>query len=85
MGIIASVVTRYPINDREGLLVGIGSISLDITESKRAEDNFRALIEAQAEAIVISDTDGKIVLVNAQTERLFGYAREELLGQRSRC
>ena len=75
------LVTRYPIRDQAGQVVGIGSISLDITERKRTEDKFRGLIEAQAEAIVISDLDGKIVLVNAQTERLFGYAREELVGQ----
>jgi diguanylate cyclase (GGDEF)-like protein/PAS domain S-box-containing protein len=43
---------------------------------------FRELLEAQAEAIVIVDARGEIVLVNARAEEMFGYKREELLGQR---
>src|SRR5262245_44713497 len=42
---------------------------------------FERLLEAAPDAIVIVGTDGNIVLVNAQTERVFGYAREELIGQ----
>jgi PAS domain S-box-containing protein len=45
------------------------------------EDRFRQLLEAAPDAIVITDQRGVIVLVNEQTERLFGYAREELLGE----
>jgi len=43
---------------------------------------FRRLLETQAEAIVIVDGDGEIVIVNEQAERMFGYRREALLGQR---
>jgi PAS domain S-box-containing protein len=53
----------------------------DITERKRAEDKFRALLEGSPEALVIMDHTGAIVLVNARSEQLFGYAREELLQQ----
>jgi PAS domain S-box-containing protein len=42
---------------------------------------FRALLEAAPDAMVIADGQGRIALVNAQAERLFGYARDELVGQ----
>ena len=42
---------------------------------------FRALLEAAPDAMVCTAADGRIVLVNAEAERLFGYQREELIGQ----
>jgi protein-histidine pros-kinase len=52
----------------------------DITDRKKIEERFRRLLESATDAMVIIDQSGRIVMVNAQTERLFGYARAELLG-----
>src|SRR5439155_10961318 len=49
--------------------------------SSLAPDTLRGLLEAIPDALVIADHDGRIVLVNSETERLFAYRREELLGQ----
>ena len=46
-----------------------------------AEGRFRLVVEAAPNAMVMINRAGKIVLVNAQAERVFGYLRAELLGQ----
>ena len=46
------------------------------------DHRFAGLLEAAPDAMVCVDADGRINLVNAQTERLFGYTRDELVGQR---
>jgi len=53
----------------------------DIAERKRLEDRFRATVESAPMAMVMIDTVGAIVLVNAEMEKLFGYAHQELLGR----
>jgi sigma-B regulation protein RsbU (phosphoserine phosphatase) len=55
--------------------------AVDVTERKRAEQFFRELVESAPDAVAVTDTDGRIVLVNRLTEELFGYSREELMGQ----
>jgi PAS domain S-box-containing protein len=54
----------------------------DVTDRKRAEQKFRGLLESAPDAIVIVNADGVVQLANAQTEELFGYPRDEILGQR---
>jgi PAS domain S-box-containing protein len=53
---------------------------LDVTEQKRAADLVRSVVEFSPDGTLAVDRDGRIVLLNRQAERMFAYAREELLG-----
>jgi PAS domain S-box-containing protein len=70
----------FPVCDREGRVVRIAGIAEDVTERTRGELRSRELIETAPDAMVIIDASGHILLVNAQTEKLFGYERAELMG-----
>jgi PAS domain S-box-containing protein len=74
-----------------GLLITVAAAwSVQHDSSRRAfaeealrgsEERYRRLLEAAPDAMVIADAQGRIVLVNAETERMFGYSRDELYGQ----
>ena len=68
-----------PIETDEGKMVL--SAIVDISSRKRLEERFRQVVESAPNAMVMIGPAGSIVMVNAQTERLFGYTREALLGQ----
>ncbi len=53
----------------------------DISDRRRIEHQLRVAIEAAPSGILMIDDSGAIQLVNRETERLFGYTRDELLGQ----
>ncbi|MGZ3159213.1 MAG: PAS domain S-box protein [Burkholderiaceae bacterium] len=72
-------ISLSPLDTEEGTLVM--SAIRDISERKKAENKFRGLLESAPDAIVIVNRQGKIVLVNSQTENLFGYNRQDLMGK----
>jgi PAS domain S-box-containing protein len=68
-----------PIETEQGPMVL--SAIVDISTRKRLEEHFRQVVESAPSAMVMSNSIGIIEMVNAQTERIFGYPRDEMLGQ----
>jgi PAS domain S-box-containing protein len=64
-----------------GNVLGVFAAARDVTESRRAEQRFRSVFESAPDSMVLIGKNGMILLINSQTEHLFGYRRDELLGQ----
>jgi len=76
----ASVLVT-PLYDTEGVHQGFTKITRDLTERRQSEEKFRWILESAPDAIAIVDFEGKIQMVNARTESVFGFRREEMIGQ----
>ncbi|MFL6091108.1 MAG: PAS domain S-box protein [Aeromicrobium sp.] len=72
-------ISLTPLHTERGLL--IAAAVRDATERKQAEARYEALLEAAPDAIVVVDEAGNITVASHRTKDLFGYTREELIGQ----
>jgi len=87
---------RFPVTSMDALEAEVRALRQRVAELEAAaeqwrrleavlgesEPKLRALLESASQGIVVVDSDGEIVLVNARLEAMFGYRREELLGQK---
>lgn len=77
-------LTVFPVTNRGGAVAEITILARDISEHKHAKEQAAQMsiaIEAAPNGMVMVDGGGAIRMVNSQMERLFGYSREEMLGQ----
>jgi len=84
-----AATTITALHDASGTLVGFGKLTRDATERRSADEAltksrnmFERLFESAPDAVVVVDSHGVIRKVNQQTEVLFGYIREEMIGKR---
>lgn len=68
-------------HDDENNIIGFSKITRDLTEKRVAEEHLRLIIESVPNALLLVNEKGQIVLINKQTENLFGYSRSELVGK----
>lgn len=80
-------VSCSPVKDPSGCIVGVSTISRDVSERVEAEaalqeseERFRAIAEAAQDAVVLMDTRGNISFWNRAAERIFGYTSEDVIG-----
>ncbi len=67
--------------DENGNVARLLGVLMDVTERKQAQDLFQLATEASTSGTLLVDGQGHILLVNAQTEKLFNYWRDELIGK----
>jgi hypothetical protein len=68
-----------PLTDRSGTICGVTTIARDISDRERAEAQVQAVLDAAPDALLGVDDTGRVVLVNGQAERLFGFPRYDMM------
>jgi PAS domain S-box-containing protein len=88
-------VSVYPIRDAKGEIVEYVHVSRDVTPQVLLEEKYKTTVDAamvelskykfglekSGEIVIMTDKDGKIIYVNPSFERVYGYARDEAMGQ----
>lgn len=65
---------------QDGHAKRLHGVIYDVTERRQAEERFRLVVDGAQTAMIMADANGIIALANLQAEKVFGYPREELLG-----
>jgi two-component system sensor histidine kinase/response regulator len=76
------LLSAIPAYDHEGEIDEIRLTLVDVTERKLNEERFEALLESAPDAMAVINPEGELLLVNSQVELVFGYGRDELLGDK---
>lgn len=82
-------VTITALFEEGGQIKGYAKTTRDVTELKRSQDalaakddELRAVVESAPDGVLMTDERGTMVFINGRGESMFGYRREELLGQK---
>jgi PAS domain S-box-containing protein len=82
------LTTKFPVKSQDGEIVGIGSISTDMSELRKVESKLHVLEERLSdilriapEVIISTNAAGDIMMFNDAAEHTFGYQRDEVIGQ----
>ncbi len=74
------LASYYPV-EVKGEVVGVGLVTIDITEGKRAEDLRSVVMENMVEGVFAVDHEGRLALMNAAASRMLGWREDDLLGK----
>jgi len=65
--------------------VMIDELDKNIKRQRQLENKFKSILESAPDALVITNQDGEIMLINVQTKKIFGYSKSEITGKYIEC